>query len=208
MNTLPAATTVPAARSTGSLQVSALSPARAAALPLIITVVLPCWMVALLAGGRWNAVPGAVGTCGGTLLAVLPVVAGRPEMLTFVLRPPLSTPEKGCGSAVGAGGVPGTMTMCVSTATTRSPCFAAGCPIGSSRPVLVDVHHAALDGQLSCRLDVHGLAGLDRHRGCGGDLHALPAQPQLPAARLDSDGAGGGDRDAVVLGADHHRVLA
>src|SRR5579872_3692044 len=75
ISTLPAATTVPAARSTGSLQVNALSPARAAGLPLISTVVLPCWTVAWLAGGRWNAVPGAVGTCGGTLLAVLPAVA-------------------------------------------------------------------------------------------------------------------------------------
>src|SRR5215471_17764848 len=112
--TLPTAITVPAARSVGSLQVRALSPFRAAGLPLIITVALPCWMVALLVGGFWKLVPGATGTCGGVLSAVLPTVAaGLPDILTSELSPPLSTPAKGCGSGVGTGGAggPGTMTM-------------------------------------------------------------------------------------------------
>src|SRR6185369_13702144 len=48
--TVPAATTVPAGRSDGSLQVPAMSPLRAAALPLIFTVGLPILIVPLLAG--------------------------------------------------------------------------------------------------------------------------------------------------------------
>jgi hypothetical protein len=51
---VPDATTVPAGRSEGSLQVSATSPARAAALPLILTVELPFLTVALSAGGDWK----------------------------------------------------------------------------------------------------------------------------------------------------------
>src|SRR5437762_3464349 len=50
-------------------------------------------------------------------------------ILTSVLTPPLSPPAKGCGNGTAAGGVPGTRTMWVSTATTWSPCLAAGCPI-------------------------------------------------------------------------------
>src|SRR5581483_3361078 len=206
ISTLPAATTVPAGRSAGSLQVRALSPARAAGLPLIFTVALPCWIVALFAGGRWKLVPGAVGRCGGVLSAVLPAVAtGMPDILTSELSPPLSTPAKGCGSGVGTGGVPGTMTMCVSTATTRSPCLAAGCPMGSS--VLVDVHRAALDGELARRFQVHALAAFGLYRGRGGDLHAFAAQLQLSVVRRDRDVAAGGDRDAVVFGVDDDGVL-
>src|SRR3984957_20299541 len=114
IRTLPTAITVPAARSAGSLQVRALSPFRAAGLPLIFTVALPCWIVALFAGGRWKLVPGAAGTCGGLLSAVLPTVAaGRPDILPSGPTPPLSTAAKGCGIGVGTGGPdgPGTMTM-------------------------------------------------------------------------------------------------
>lgn len=49
--TVPTATTLPTGVSTGSLQVMATSPWRAAALPLILTVGLPTWIVPLLAGG-------------------------------------------------------------------------------------------------------------------------------------------------------------
>ena len=61
MNTVPAATTLPIGRSTGSLQVSAVSPLRAAALPLMLTLELPSLIVPLFAGGFWNDVPGGVG---------------------------------------------------------------------------------------------------------------------------------------------------
>jgi hypothetical protein len=44
MRTVLTATTVPTGRSTGSLQVSAVSPLRAAGLPLINTVGLPTVM--------------------------------------------------------------------------------------------------------------------------------------------------------------------
>jgi hypothetical protein len=58
MNTVPTATTWPAGKSAGSLQVVAVSPLRAAILPLIFTVGLPILMVALLAGGFWKRGPG------------------------------------------------------------------------------------------------------------------------------------------------------
>jgi hypothetical protein len=69
MRTVALATTVPAGRSAGSLQVKATSPARAAGLPLIMTVALPAWTVARLAGGRTKLPPS--GLWGGVLLAVL-----------------------------------------------------------------------------------------------------------------------------------------
>src|SRR6185436_13843125 len=102
--TVPAATTVPAGRFAGSLQVSATSPLRAAALPLIFTVGLPTLIVALLAGGLWNAVPGGVGICAGVLSAVLSTVAaGMPMTLTSLDRPPLRMPVNRCGRGVGTG---------------------------------------------------------------------------------------------------------
>src|SRR5206468_1880144 len=105
--TVPTATTVPTGRSDGSLQVRALSALRARGLPLTFTVWLPSWTVALFAGGRWNAVPGAVGRWGGVLSAVLPTTAaGLPMILTSLLSPPMSRPEKGCGNGTGAGGTP------------------------------------------------------------------------------------------------------
>ena len=51
MNTVPTAITCPTGKSSGSLHVSAMSPLRAAILPLILTVGLPTVIVALLAGG-------------------------------------------------------------------------------------------------------------------------------------------------------------
>src|SRR5512146_474216 len=100
--TVPTAMTVPAGRSAGSLQVVAVSPFRAALLPLIFTVALPILMVALFAGGFWNEVPGGVKMCGGVLSAVLSTVAaGMPMMFTSELKPPLMIPLNGCGSGVG-----------------------------------------------------------------------------------------------------------
>lgn len=131
METVPFATTFPTGKSSGSLQVIALSPLRAALLPLIFTVELPNLIVALLAGGDLKDEPGAVGECGGVLSAVLPTVAaGSPIMFTLLLREPFRIPSKGCSSCVGTGepGGAGTMTICVSVAVILSPCLAAGCP--------------------------------------------------------------------------------
>src|ERR1700759_3737731 len=69
--TVPTATTVPTGKSTGSLQVRATSPLRAAGLLLMNTVGLPRIMVALFDGGFTNAVPGGVGRWGGVSSAVL-----------------------------------------------------------------------------------------------------------------------------------------
>src|SRR6266545_1048579 len=124
MKTVPTAITVPAGRSDGSLQVVAVSPLRAAALPLILTVGLPIVIVARLAGGFWNPLPGGVGICGGVLSALLSTVAaGIPMMLTSPLRPPLMIPTKGWGRGVGTGGDggAGTMTICVSVAAQPRP---------------------------------------------------------------------------------------
>ena len=95
-----------------------MSPARAAGLPLIITVLLPRMMTPRFVGGIWNAVPGGVGMCGGVLVAVLPTVAaGIPMILTLGLRFPSMMPVKGCGKGVGTGPPgDGTSTMCISTA--------------------------------------------------------------------------------------------
>src|SRR5207244_8038701 len=49
--TVPTAITVPAGKSTGSLQVCAVSPLRAAGLLLIMTVALPIMICPLLLGG-------------------------------------------------------------------------------------------------------------------------------------------------------------
>src|SRR6266481_2771149 len=105
MSTFPTATTVPTGASTGSLQVSAVSPARAAGLLLIMTVALPLMMVPRFEGGFTNVPP--IGTCGGVFVAVLPTVAaGMLWMLTLLLRLPSMMPLNGCG--VGTGGlVPG-----------------------------------------------------------------------------------------------------
>ena len=67
----------------------------------------------------------------GRLVAVLSAVAAAaPPILTDVESALSRTPEKGWGRGVGTGPPgDGTMTMCVSTATTWSPCFAAGFPI-------------------------------------------------------------------------------
>ena len=72
----------------------AVSPARAAGLPLIITRALPAMMVPLFVGGLENEPP--IGMWGGVLSAVLPkVAAGSPITLTFVLRFPLMIPMNG-----------------------------------------------------------------------------------------------------------------
>src|ERR1035438_2963606 len=73
MFTVPTATTVPTGRSTGSLQVSEVSPLRAAGFLLIVTVALPLTMVPLLVGGLTNVPP--TGMCGGVLVHVLLSVA-------------------------------------------------------------------------------------------------------------------------------------
>src|SRR5437868_489716 len=105
MLTNPTATTVPTGSSTGSLQVLAVSPLRAAAFPLMKTDVLPVMIVALFDGGLTKVPP--IGMCGGVLVAVLlTVAAAAPEMFTSELSAPSIRPEKGCG--VGTGGlVPG-----------------------------------------------------------------------------------------------------
>src|SRR5262249_32703141 len=53
-STVPTAITFPTGWSAGSLHVSAVSPMRAAALPLIFTFWLPTLIVALFFGGFWN----------------------------------------------------------------------------------------------------------------------------------------------------------
>src|SRR5689334_401900 len=124
MFTVPTATTDPTGASTGSLQVKAVSPLRAAAFLLMKTVLLPLMMVALLAGGLTNVPP--IGTCGGVFVAVLCTVAAAIfAMFTFELSPPSMIPEKGCGVRTG-GAVPGGWIRCMSVAVTLSPCFAAG----------------------------------------------------------------------------------
>jgi hypothetical protein len=66
--------------------------------------------------------------CAGELSAVLSTVAaGFPMMLTLGLRLPLITPVNECRSGDCDG--PGTITICVSFASIRSPCLAAGFPI-------------------------------------------------------------------------------
>ncbi|MBI9044425.1 MAG: hypothetical protein JEZ06_08065 [Anaerolineaceae bacterium] len=133
MNTVPTATTVPTGMSDGSLHVSALSPLRAAALPLIFTVWLPIVMVALFAGGLWKLVPGGVGMWAGELSAVLSTVAaGFPMIFTFSDNPPEIFPVKRCGNGIGTGDGQGTITICVSVAMIWSSFFAAGCPISTS----------------------------------------------------------------------------
>src|SRR5690606_2197695 len=99
IRTVPLAITVPAGRSAGSLQVLAMSPMRAAALPLISTVAEPARMVALFDGDFWNGP--AVGMWLGGLVAVQPWVGAGP-------------PGRG---AIG---------MWMSVARMRSPSFAAG----------------------------------------------------------------------------------
>src|SRR5262249_31617685 len=95
MFTVPTAITVPTGRSTGSLQVLAVSPLRAAGLLLMLTVVLPLIMVALLLGGLTKVPP--IGRCGGVLVAVLfRVAAGIPIIFTSELSAPSIIPEKGC----------------------------------------------------------------------------------------------------------------
>jgi len=92
--TVPTATTVPTGASTGSLQVCAVSPARAAALLLIITVALPLIIVALFEGGLTNVPP--IGMCGGVFVAVLlTVAAGIPIIFTFELNDPSINPLYG-----------------------------------------------------------------------------------------------------------------
>src|SRR5437868_5573060 len=100
--TVPTAITVPAGKSTGSLQVMAVSPLRAAGLLLIMTVALPIMIWPLLVGGFWKGPP--CGRCGGRLSAVLPcVAAGIPMILTLLLKLPLISPLKGLGRGVGTG---------------------------------------------------------------------------------------------------------
>src|SRR4030095_1264297 len=70
METVPFATTFPSGKSSGSLQVIALSPLRAALLPLIFTVELPNLIVALLAGGGFKKETRAAGEGGGGCCAV------------------------------------------------------------------------------------------------------------------------------------------
>ena len=93
MSTWPTATTVPTGRSTGSLQVLAVSPARAAALPLIVTVALPLMIVALFVGGFTNVPP--IGMCDGVLVAVLSTVAAAaPPILTSLLTRAVDDPAE------------------------------------------------------------------------------------------------------------------
>src|SRR4051794_23993344 len=100
MVTVPAATTVPTGRSVGSLQVLAVSPARAAALPLIVTVRLPVVIVPLLLGGLTKLPP--IGMWGGVLVAVLSTVAAAwPPIVTSPLTPPSMMPLNGCGTDTG-----------------------------------------------------------------------------------------------------------
>jgi len=55
--TVPTAMTLPMGRGAGSLQVIAVSPFRAAGLPLIMTDVLPMMICPWFVGGTWNGPP-------------------------------------------------------------------------------------------------------------------------------------------------------
>src|SRR5262245_19900457 len=100
MDTVDCATTVPTGASTGSLQVSAVSPERAAGFLLMKTVPLPLMICARFFGGLTNVPP--IGMCGGVLVAVLfSVAAARFSILTSPLRLPSMIPEKGCGTGTG-----------------------------------------------------------------------------------------------------------
>ena len=100
MFTVPSARTVPTGASTGSLQVSDVSPLRTAALPLILTVALPVMMVPLLLGGLTKVPP--MGTWGGVLVQVLPTTAaGILMMFTFELSDPSMMPLKRRGVGTG-----------------------------------------------------------------------------------------------------------
>lgn len=119
IRTVPVATTVPTGASTGSLQVMAVSPFRAAGLPLMNTVELPFMICPIFVGGFEKDPP--IGMCGGVLLAMLPTVAaGMLMIFTFVLKLLCTIPAKGSGMGVGTGApaAAGTKMMCVSVAVT------------------------------------------------------------------------------------------
>src|SRR5262249_33741688 len=136
---------------------SAMSPSRAAALPLMRTVRLTSQMVPRLDGGLTKAVPGAAGTCVSRLVAVLPTVAAlHPLMRTLSLNAPSIAPAKVCGASTCEG--PGTTTRCASVALISSPCLAAGVPMMCSRSIEVDL--IALQCQVAGHRNLHAV-GLD-----------------------------------------------
>src|SRR5438270_4482166 len=141
--------------------------------------------------------------CGGVLSAVLSTVAAAmPMIFTSLLRPPPIIPAKGCGIGVGTGfGAPGTLTMCVSTATIWSPCLAAGCPIS------VDVDGRALDVHLPRRLQVQVSSGLDLRVGGRLDLDLLRVQFYLPLRRREHDVFVRSDGDRVLRRVEDDAVL-
>lgn len=109
-----------------------VSPTRAAGFPSIRTVALPMMILPSLVGGTPGAVPGGVGTWGGTFCSPLPsTAAGLPPINTVVEHPSVIVPAYGCGKGVGTGepGGAGTRTMCVHTPGALSPSTAAG-PVG------------------------------------------------------------------------------
>src|SRR5712692_9490463 len=165
INTVPTATTVPTGISAGSLQVLAVSPLRAAPLPLMSTVALPRIICPRLLGGAWNGPP--CGMWGGVLVAVLfRVAAAMPMILTSLLRLPSRMPLNGCGIGVGTGPPgDGIMMMWVSTPTIWSPCLAAGWPMS------VQLNRRALDLDAAVGLDVHARAGFERHAAVGLEGH-------------------------------------
>src|SRR5215212_8067127 len=204
MKTVPTATTVPAGRSLGSLQVVALSPLRAACLPLIRTVVLPILIVDLSAGVFWKEVPGGIGIWAGEFWAVLSTVAaGLPMTFTSPESPSLSEPLNRWGSGIGTGGPggAGTITMCVSTAITLSLCLAAGCPMPPSRhfqagAALVEVDRRAgqlhrpggFDVDARVALEVQAARGRDLELALALDLHVAGRRHlELEVLRLQQD---------------------
>src|SRR2546427_145146 len=192
--TVPDAVTVPTGESAGSLQVSAVSPLRAAFFPPIFTVELPAFTVARFVGGLTKLPP--CGTCEGELVAVLSTVAaGLPMILTLPLRAPSRAPLKGCGTSTG-GAVPGGWIMCMSVPTTLSPCLAAGCPTS----LLVQVDGCALEGHVARGFDCRGGARLD--------LHLLRLDLELALRRLQLDVLFRGDRDSVLGRIENEAVLA
>src|ERR1700737_4649506 len=84
ISTVPTATIEPTGSGAGSLQVVAVSPARAAGFLLMSTVPLPLMIVALFVGGTTKVPP--IGIWEGVFVAVLPIVAANaPPILTSLL---------------------------------------------------------------------------------------------------------------------------
>src|SRR5256714_11478021 len=120
----------------GSLQVLTGSPIRAAGLPSISAVALPCVIAPCFVGGTWTGPP--AGMCGGLFMAIEPTTAaGDPAISTSGLQPLVMVPLNGHGVGVGIGppGL-GIITMWMSCPRPCRPSSRPGDP--SQAPGLAD----------------------------------------------------------------------